>query len=68
MCVMRSVCVFLISIFSLFGVRCVFGEVREWSFDGVSAEGVLAEWEPANGSWEVSDGIYRQRDRWGEAQ
>ena len=37
-------------------------EEQNWTFDNDATD-----WTPANGSWEVEDGIYKQKMRWGEA-
>ena len=34
-----------------------------WTFDNNAAD-----WTPANGTWEVEEGVYKQTTRWGEAQ
>ena len=34
-----------------------------WTFDDNAAD-----WRPANGTWEVEDGVYKQTTRYGEAQ
>ena len=38
-------------------------EEQMWTFDNNAAD-----WAPANGSWEVEEGVYKQTMRWGEAQ
>ena len=37
-------------------------EEQMWTFDNDAAD-----WTPANGSWKVEDGVYKQTMRWGEA-
>ncbi|RKU34914.1 hypothetical protein C6496_18815 [Candidatus Poribacteria bacterium] len=38
-------------------------EQQTWTFDDNAAD-----WTPANGTWEVEDGVYKQTTRYGEAQ
>ena len=48
---------------SLYVVPLATAEEQVWTFDDDAAD-----WAPANGSWEVEAGIYKQTTRWGEAQ
>lgn len=38
-------------------------EEQMWTFDNGAAD-----WIPANGTWEVEEGVYKQTTRWGKAQ
>ncbi|MCE2414653.1 DUF1080 domain-containing protein [Candidatus Poribacteria bacterium] len=48
---------------SIYIVPLATAEEHVWTFDDDAHD-----WVPANGSWEVQEGIYKQTMRWGEAQ
>ncbi len=48
---------------SLYIVAFATAEEHVWTFDNDASD-----WTPANGSWEVEEGIYKQTMRYGEAQ
>ena len=61
--VMKNRLALLLMCISLYAVPLATAEEHVWTFDH-DASG----WTPANGSWEVGEGIYKQTTRWGEAQ
>ena len=61
--VMKSRRVLFMMCISISVVSLATAEEHVWTFDGDAAD-----WAPANGSWEVGEGIYKQTTRWGEAQ
>ena len=60
---MKSRFALLLMFLSLYIVPFATAEEHVWTFDTDAAD-----WIPANGSWEVEEGIYKQTMRWGEAQ
>lgn len=61
--VMKNRLALLLICTSLYAVPLATAEEQVWTFDNDAAD-----WTPANGSWEVEEGIYKQTTRWGEAQ
>lgn len=60
---MKSRLARLLMCLSLYAVSLATAEEHVWTFDNDASD-----WTPANGSWEVEEGIYKQTTRWGEAQ
>lgn len=59
---MKSQCLLLFLI-CISGIPLAVAEEHVWTFDEA-----VVDWRPANGSWTVEEGVYRQTTRWGEAQ
>ena len=59
---MKTTFVFMLSI-GLYFFPLVTVADQMWTFDDDATD-----WTPANGSWEVEAGVYRQTMRWGKAQ
>ena len=53
----------LLMCISLYAVPLATAEEHVWTFDDDASD-----WTPANGTWEIAEGIYKQTTRWGEAQ
>lgn len=61
--VMKSVLTLFVMCISVYFVSSATAEEHVWTFDNNAAD-----WTPANGTWEVEEGVYKQTTRWGEAQ
>lgn len=61
--VMKSRLALFLMCLSLYIVAFATAEEHVWTFDNDASD-----WTPANGSWEVEEGVYKQTMRYGEAQ
>ncbi len=60
---MKSRLALFLMCLSLYIVAFATAEEHVWTFDNDASD-----WTPANGSWEVEEGVYKQTMRYGEAQ
>lgn len=60
---MRSQLILFLVYISICLASVATADEQAWTFDDSAVD-----WIPANGSWEVEDGIYKQTMRWGKAQ
>ncbi|RKU15365.1 hypothetical protein C6500_19465 [Candidatus Poribacteria bacterium] len=61
--VMKSRLALSLICLSIYAVSLATAEEHVWTFDNDASD-----WTPANGSWEVEEGVYKQTMRYGEAQ
>ena len=61
--VMKSGFTLFVMCISIYFASSATAEEQLWTFDNNATD-----WIPANGTWEVEEGVYKQTTRWGEAQ
>ena len=60
---MKSGFTLFVMCISIYFASSATAEEQLWTFDNNATD-----WIPANGTWEVEEGVYKQTTRWGEAQ